>query len=44
MTLDPVSLKLFVRVVEGGSIAAAAAREHIASAGLPSVRAPARRC
>ena len=43
MRLDPVSLKLFVSVVEGGSIAAAE-REHIASAAPPSVRAPARRC
>ena len=34
MRLDPVSLKLFVSVVEEGTIAAAAAREHIAAAAL----------
>lgn len=34
MRLDPVSLKLFVSVVESGSIAAAAQREHIAAAAV----------
>ena len=34
MKLDPVSLRLFVRVVEEGTIAAAAAREHIAAAAV----------
>jgi DNA-binding transcriptional LysR family regulator len=32
--LDPTSLKLFVRVVEEGTIAAAAGREHIAAAAV----------
>lgn len=32
--LDPTSLKLFVRVVEEGTIAAAADREHIAAAAI----------
>ncbi len=32
--LDPTSLKLFVRVVEEGTIAAAAEREHIAAAAV----------
>ena len=32
--LDPTSLKLFVRVVEEGTIAAAADREHIAAAAV----------
>jgi DNA-binding transcriptional LysR family regulator len=34
MRLDPVSLRLFVTVVEEGSIAAAAEREHIAAAAV----------
>lgn len=34
MRLDPVSLHLFIAVVEGGSIAAAAEREHIAAAAI----------
>lgn len=34
MRLDPVSLRLFVTVVEAGSIAAAAEREHIAAAAV----------
>ncbi|HWI83307.1 LysR substrate-binding domain-containing protein [Ramlibacter sp.] len=34
MRLDPVSLQLFVAVVEQGSIAAAAEREHIAAAAI----------
>lgn len=34
MRLDPVSLKLFVAVVEEGSIAAAAQRSHIAAAAV----------
>ncbi|PXW25622.1 LysR substrate-binding domain-containing protein [Paraburkholderia caballeronis] len=34
MKLDPVTLKLFVRVVEDGTIASAAAREHIAAAAV----------
>lgn len=34
MRLDPTSLQLFVRVVEEGTIAAAAAREHIAPAAV----------
>lgn len=34
MKLDPLSLRLFVRVVEEGTIAAAAAREHIAPAAV----------
>jgi len=34
MRLDPVSLKLFVHVVELGSIAAAAERDHIAAAAV----------
>jgi DNA-binding transcriptional LysR family regulator len=32
--LDPLSLRLFVRVVEDGTIASVAAREHIASAAI----------
>ena len=32
--LDPISLNLFVRVVENGTIAAAAEREHIAAAAV----------
>jgi len=32
--LDPVSLRLFVRIVETGSIAAAAEREHIAASAV----------
>jgi DNA-binding transcriptional LysR family regulator len=34
MILDPISLRLFVSAVEEGSIAATAAREHIASAAV----------
>ena len=34
MRLDPVSLKLFIAVVEAGSIAGAAEREHIAAAAV----------
>jgi DNA-binding transcriptional LysR family regulator len=34
MRLDPVSLRLFIAVVEEGTIAAAAAREHIAAAAV----------
>ena len=34
MKLDPLSLRLFVRVVEDGTIASVAAREHIASAAI----------
>jgi len=34
MMLDPVSLRLFVAIVEEGSIAAAAEREHIAAAAV----------
>ena len=34
MRLDPTSLKLFIRVVEEGTIAAAAEREHIAAAAV----------
>lgn len=34
MRLDPVSLRLFVAVVEEGTIAGAAAREHIAAAAV----------
>jgi DNA-binding transcriptional LysR family regulator len=34
MKLDPVSLRLFVHIVEEGSIAAAAAREHIAASAV----------
>lgn len=34
MNIDPVSLKLFIAVVEEGSIAAAADREHIAAAAV----------
>jgi DNA-binding transcriptional LysR family regulator len=34
MKLDPLSLRLFVSVVEEGTIAAAAAREHIAAAAV----------
>ena len=34
MKLDPVSLRLFVSVVEEGTIAAAAKREHIAAAAV----------
>lgn len=34
MKLDPLSLQLFVSVVEEGTIAAAAAREHIAAAAV----------
>jgi DNA-binding transcriptional LysR family regulator len=34
MKLDPLSLRLFVHVVEDGSIAAAAAREHIAASAV----------
>jgi DNA-binding transcriptional LysR family regulator len=34
MRLDPTSLKLFVRVVEEGTISAAADREHIAAAAV----------
>ena len=34
LRLDPTSLKLFVRVVEEGTIAAAADREHIAAAAV----------
>lgn len=34
MQLDPTSLRLFVRVVEEGTIARAAAREHIAAAAV----------
>lgn len=34
MKLDPISLKLFVHIVEEGSIAAAAAREHIAASAV----------
>lgn len=34
MRLDPTSLRLFVRVVEEGTIARAAAREHIAAAAV----------
>lgn len=34
MRLDPVSLRLFVRIVESGSIAAAAEREHIAASAV----------
>lgn len=34
MKLDPVSLRLFVSVVEEGTIAAAAKREHIAAAAI----------
>ena len=34
LRLDPTSLKLFVRVVEEGTIAAAAEREHIAAAAV----------
>ncbi len=36
MRLDPTSLELFVSVVEEGSIAAAAGREHIAAAAVSS--------
>ena len=32
--LDPASLKLFVRVVEEGTVAAAASCEHIAAAAV----------
>ena len=34
MKLDPVSLRLFVSVIEEGTIAAAAKREHIAAAAV----------
>jgi DNA-binding transcriptional LysR family regulator len=34
MKLDPISLRLFVHIVEEGSIAAAAAREHIAASAV----------
>ena len=34
LRLDPTSLKLFVRMVEEGAIAAAADREHIAAAAI----------
>ncbi len=34
MRLDPVSLQLFIAVVETGSIASAAAREHLAAAAV----------
>lgn len=34
MRLDPTSLKLFVSVIEEGTIAAAAEREHIAASAL----------
>src|SRR5574337_1773476 len=34
MHLDPVSLKLFVRIVEAGTIAAAAEREHVAASAV----------
>ena len=34
MKLDPVSLRLFVSVVEEGTIAGAAKREHIAAAAV----------
>lgn len=34
MKLDPVSLRLFVQIVEEGSIAAAASREHIAASAV----------
>jgi DNA-binding transcriptional LysR family regulator len=34
MKLDPISLRLFVHIVEDGSIAAAAAREHIAASAV----------
>ena len=34
MRLDPVSLRLFIAVIELGSIAAAADREHIAAAAI----------
>lgn len=34
MKLDPISLRLFVQIVEEGSIAAAAAREHIAASAV----------
>lgn len=34
MSLDPISLKLFISVLEEGTIAAAAAREHIAAAAI----------
>src|SRR5450830_1550436 len=34
MRLDPISLKLFISVLEEGTIAAAAEREHIAAAAV----------
>src|SRR5690349_6042697 len=34
MRLDPTSLRLFVRIVEEGTIARAAEREHIAAAAV----------
>ena len=34
MRLDPVSLRLFIAVIELGSLAAAAEREHIAAAAI----------
>jgi DNA-binding transcriptional LysR family regulator len=34
MKLDPISLRLFVQIVEEGSIAGAAAREHIAASAV----------
>ena len=34
MRLDPVSLKLFISVVERGTIAAAAENEHLAAAAV----------
>lgn len=34
MYIDPISLRLFIAVVEEGSIAAAAEREHIAPAAV----------
>ncbi|MES1163500.1 MAG: LysR family transcriptional regulator, partial [Rhizobacter sp.] len=34
MKLDPVSLRLFVAVMEEGTIAAAALREHLAPAAV----------
>jgi len=34
MSIDPKSLKLFLRVIEAGTIAAAAEREHIAAAAV----------
>ena len=34
MALDPKSLKLFIRVIQAGTISAAAEQEHIAAAAI----------